>query len=590
MAFRPNYGKKTGFVGVLDCAYSQGNANTEGKDGEEKKTKAFVPRRHTFRKNDLTEEQKNTMSMVDVPSMEDASGIIRYDVKSLLKMRDANTAMPEIEETDCVIGYDKLKEFIEEHNNVIAEKEQVIPPLTEFQVEVPSSVRVDSRVRALRNIMNQFTLDNPELITDMLYANIEDFVEEPAVLKSAIESIICKVSTDNLYCDAFITILKLVVERMTEKHAQLFRACLLDTCQEHYEEKMPEFGEDAEAKSIYLHAREGFFHLLGALFVNELLCEDLILYVIIELSKQYPEDPFAIKCLLQVVRTIGSYMERDTANKLTIDEIFRSLHLWQEEKQLPEELISAIRALRDLKDAKWVVVVEVDKNMESTISAEWEKSVAGRRNRSKKDDAEEAEAVRAANELSLYCKNLWLDYVRNFVVDDVAEEVAKFDEEQQKVFVHCAIKSLLNHTEVEQRRVGVLLLKLLEKKEITVETLLGGLEMVLADYAKLRKSNKRALLAFRNMFFPLLLNGEVKVGQIVELWKNKDHYDGLLAELVFDLMNSWKNIDRAAAEKAMEEAKLTMDSVFIGGCPVMVAERVLQNNHMAEKDGRIVFA
>mgnify|MGYP002545858557 CR=1 FL=1 len=30
---------------------------------------------------------------------------------------------------------------------------------------------------------------------------------------------------------------------------------------------------------------------------------------------------------------------------------------------------------------------------------------------------------------------------------------------------------------------------------------------------------------------------------------------------------SWKNIDRAAAEKAMEEAKLTMDSVFIGGCP-----------------------
>ena len=33
-----------------------------------------------------------------------------------------------------------------------------------------------------------------------------------------------------------------------------------------------------------------------------------------------------------------------------------------------------------------------------------------------------------------------------------------------------------------------------------------------------------------------------------------------------------------------------MDSVFIGGCPVMVAERVLQNNHMAEKDGRIVFA
>ena len=40
----------------------------------------------------------------------------------------------------------------------------------------------------------------------------------------------------------------------------------------------------------------------------------------------------------------------------------------------------------------------------------------------------------------------------------------------------------------------------------------------------------------------------------------------------------------------MEEAKLTMDSVFIGGCPVMVAERVLKNNHMAEKDGRIVFA
>ena len=35
--------------------------------------------------------------------------------------------------------------------------------------------------------------------------------------------------------------------------------------------------------------------------------------------------------------------------------------------------------------------------------------------------------------------------LRNFVVDDVAEEVAKFDEEQQKVFILCAIKSLLNH-------------------------------------------------------------------------------------------------------------------------------------------------
>lgn len=560
------------------------------KDGEEKKVKAFAPRRHTFRKNELTEEQKNTISMVDVPSMENAPGIIRYDVDSLLKMRDANTEMPVMEETDCVIGYDKLKEYMDEHEELIAEKEQVIPPLTEFQTEVPNNVRVDSRVRALRNIMNQFTLDNPELITDMLYANVEDFVEEPAVLKSAIESMICKASTDNLYCDAFITILKLVVDRMTEKHSQLFRACLLDCCQQHYEEKMPDFAEENEAKAIYLHSREGFFHLLGALFVNELMCEDLVLYIIIQLSQGYPQDVFAIKCLLQVVRTIGSFMERDTSNKLTIDEIFRSLHLWQEEKLLPEDVINAIRVLRDLKDAKWVVTVEVDKNMESTISSEWEKSVAGRRNRSKKDDAEEAEAIRAANELSLYCKNLWLDYVRNFVVDDVAEEVAKFDEEQQKVFIHCAIKSLLNHTEVEQRRVGVLLLNFLEKKEITDATFLGGLELILADYAKLRKSNKRALLAFRNMLFPLLLSGDMKVEQIVELWKNKDHYDGLLAELVFDLMNSWKNIDGAAAEKAMKDAKLTMENVFIGGCPALVAERVLKNNNMVVKEGEVYFA
>ena len=44
------------------------------------------------------------------------------------------------------------------------------------------------------------------------------------------------------------------------------------------------------------------------------------------------------------------------------------------------------------------------------------------------------------------------------------------------------------------------------------------------------------------------------------------------------------------AEKAMKDAKLTMENVFIGGCPALVAERVLKNNNMVVKEGEVYFA
>ena len=578
MSFRPNYSKKS--------------------EGEEKKTRPFLFRKHGFRKSDITEEEKAAMGMVDVPDMENVDGIIRYSVADMLKLRSANTKMPDMPHEDCVIGYERLSEMLKEQADLVAEKEQVIPPATEFPTEVPVTVRVDSRVRALRNIMNQFTLDNPELITDMLYNNIEGYIEEPEVLRCAIESIINRCCTEALYCDAFVAVLRVVIEKMSEKQRHLFLSCLLTCCQAKYEEKEPEEewskmeGEiAAEARTIYENARCGFFHFLGDLFVNELIHEEIILTVLVDLSHGYPKQHDKVRYVLTLVRTIGSYMEREAANKLTIDEIFRTLHLWQEEGILPEEMIAEVRNLRDLKDAKWVITVEVDKNMESTVAVDWEKSVAGRRKNNKKEIAEEeAEQIRQQNELVLYCKNLWLDFVRNFVVEDIMEEVEKFDEEQQETFLHCSIKALSSCSDLEQRRAAVLLRQLLEREVISKEVLTRVLERILADYAKMRKSNKNMVVVFRNLYFLLVLDGTLSITTIIELWKSKDHYDGLLAELVFDLLNSWKNINKDVAIKTLEDLKLTVEQVFVGGCPALVAERILTKHGMIVKDGFIHFA
>ena len=197
MSFRPNYAKKP--------------------EGEEKKSKAYSFRRQHFRRNDVTDEEKAIMAMEGVENMENAEGIIRYSIEDMLKLRQVNTAKPEMADEACVIGYERLSEMLKEQADLIAEKEAVVAPATEFQTEVPNTVRVDTRVRALRNIMNQFTLDNPELITDMLYNNIEGYLEEPTILRTALESIINKCSTEALYCDAFIAVLRVVVDRMTEK-------------------------------------------------------------------------------------------------------------------------------------------------------------------------------------------------------------------------------------------------------------------------------------------------------------------------------------------------------------------------------------
>ena len=137
---------------------------------------------------------------------------------------------------------------------------------------------------------------------------------------------------------------------------------------------------------------------------------------------------------------------------------------------------------------------------------------------------------------------------------------------------------------------AVLLLQLIEKEVVSKENMAHAMERILVDYVKMRKNNKHMLLAFRNIYFLLVLNEVVTIPQIVELWKNKDHYDGLLSELVFDLLNSWKNMNKEAAVKALEAMKLTVDAVFVGGCPMMVAEKMLAKHGMAEKNGVIVFA
>ena len=42
--------------------------------------------------------------------------------------------------------------------------------------------------------------------------------------------------------------------------------------------------------------------------------------------------------------------------------------------------------------------------------------------------------------------------------------------------------------------------------------------------------------------------------------------------------------------KAMKEAALTMDLLFVGGCPLMVAKRILSKFNMIEKESVIDFA
>ena len=591
MSYRPNYGKKSSFVGDIWIEIRMQGASSETTTGEEKKVRSFTARRH-IRKSELNEDQKNELNLVGVADLENASGIIRYNTEQMLALRGNAEKQIDLVEADCVISPEEYAEMMEEHEELIEEKEHVSEVPTEFPLEVANTHRRDKRIRNLRNIMNQFTLDNPELIIEMLYSNLQEYINEPSILKEAIESILNKCCTDTLYCDGFVAALRIISERMTSKELEQFRFTLIEYLQEVYETPAPEFSnESKESEILYEHNREGYFHFLGALFTNGLICEDIVLRVLVDLSQFYPSQPTQIRYLLQVVRTIGSFMERDMSNKLTIDEIFRSLHLWQEEKILPESMITEIRGLRDLKDAKWVVTIEADKTMESTVSSEWEKSIAGRRNKNKKEVTEEqAEATRVMNELILYCKNMWYDYVQYFVVDDICDEVQKFDDEQQAVFIHCSLKALVNHTEMEQRRVSLLLLDLVNKEIMPHEVLMQGFEQILSDYSKVHKTNKHALTAFRNMYFPLLMNKMISIHDIVDCWKNKEHFDFALVELVFDLMNTWKNIEKEEAMKAMKEAALTMDLLFVGGCPSMVAKRILSKFNMIEKESVIDFA
>ena len=58
---------------------------------------------------------------------------------------------------------------------------------------------------------------------------------------------------------------------------------------------------------------------------------------------------------------------------------------------------------------------------------------------------------------------------------------------------------------------------------------------------------------------------------------------------MFNLLNSWVAIDKEAATKALEEAKLTTEEVFVGGCPTIIIDRILEKNHFCVKDGVLCF-
>lgn len=539
----------------------------------------------------MTEEQKNAIGLIDVESLPNSEGIIRYDISTLLSLRSANPVTPTLAEACCVISEKDAKEYREKHDSEIWNKEFVPAIVSTFPTEVASSTRVDPRIRVLRNILNQFTMENHEMIRDMLYNNLEEYIDEAPVLKLAVESIINKCCQDHMYCDAFVSLLKIVVkEKMTEKSALAFQSVLLDCSQEIYKQRAPAAELEGDERALYEKTREGFFHFLGALFVNSLMCEDIILSVMIALSQGYPTSHFDVTCLLEIIRTIGSCMEHDTENKLTIDEIFRTMYTWQMEKQLPSDIIEKIRDLRDLKDAKWVITMEVSKTEDTVPSGDWEKSFTGRKMRNRREkDEEQAESIRAANELSIYCENLWNDFVRYFVVDDIADEVLKFDDAHRASFIGSSFKSLVSHSEQQQRRVSVLLQTMLNRGDISREVFEKGMEEAIAEYMKRRKQGKDVLAAFRNMYLPLFMDGNFTIRSLVELWKNKESYDGLLSQLVFNLLNSWVAIDKEAATKALEEAKLTMEEVFVGGCPTIIMERILAKNHFCVKDGVLCF-
>ena len=211
----------------------------------------------------MTEEQKNAIGLIDVESLPNSEGIIRYDISTLLSLRSVNPVIPTMTEAYCVISEENYKEFAEVHDSEIWNKEFVPAIVADFPTEVASSSRVDPRVRVLRNILNQFTLENHEMIGDMLYNNLEEYIDETPVLKLAIESIINQCCQDHLYCDAFVSLLKMVVvDKMTEKSALAFQSALLDCSQEIYKQPAPSAELEGDERALYERTRQGFFHFL----------------------------------------------------------------------------------------------------------------------------------------------------------------------------------------------------------------------------------------------------------------------------------------------------------------------------------------
>ena len=114
MSYRPNYGKKSSFVGDIWIEIRMQGASSETTTGEEKKVRSFTARRH-IRKSELNEDQKNELNLIGVADLENASGIIRYNTEQMLALRDNAEKQIDLVEADCVISpeeYAAGKDFV----------------------------------------------------------------------------------------------------------------------------------------------------------------------------------------------------------------------------------------------------------------------------------------------------------------------------------------------------------------------------------------------------------------------------------------------------------------------------------------------
>ena len=118
-------------------------ASSETTTGEEKKVRSFTARRH-IRKSELNEDQKNELNLVGVADLENASGIIRYNMEQMLALRGNADKQIELVEADCVISPEEYSEMMEEHESETVEESENICSVTvwSYAEELPEKVEL----------------------------------------------------------------------------------------------------------------------------------------------------------------------------------------------------------------------------------------------------------------------------------------------------------------------------------------------------------------------------------------------------------------------------------------------------------------